>query len=747
MATLSDMLLGTAKSLAPVVAPNLTRIATGIASKAVPGAVAPAPTLPQMESVDNTPTPLPTRPFTETETTRLANTVQKFGAPTSVDEEIEYLKATFSPAELSSMGINEDQLNQAKTAMTQAGEQFMAAPKPTTTGLNYLQQALKTKADLANAPSESEALMGQAGLSKEHAALPTLLNVKSQEIDNKINFLKDTLMKQGTKEADVYNAALDKYKILKEEYDDAYDRMTTIVDRQMQYDQEIALQDRKIAADKEMKLWEWRKDPTIIEVGDKKYKYDVDTGTYTNIESFTTGLKSLENSRYTSSGSGASNGAGFVDPMEIISGFMIDNRNLVDSSGNVIARVTSPYGANHTNISGETKHNGIDVVFNNGNVKSLISGTIVGKGKDPAYGGFVQVKQDGTGNVIQFGHMNIADINNLVNGTHIEAGSSLGRMGTDKESIGGNFGAHTDIRYIGTEGLNAGSNKTDFLIATSGLPTQLKNSDAEMKRWQEGFDEYRRQDPNLSPLEIADRFMGFVVTDPSLKPLATSLRLIATDTNVNLSDVARNLNAGNAVGAMEIVERGRLSKADKNFSDVVLTNAIVTRTNDALKILEENPEIKDWIGPYDSKLLKYETKIPWLADRETAKKATQFASILADINKGIRKKFLGSAITDTEMSVLEPYLTSMDSQPGIIDIKLKEMQQSVLNDHNAARSIVGLPNVNISQLLNPKLRLDLYRGLVFSSSSNSWQSKASEMAVGYANDINVLNNYLTTKGL
>lgn len=167
----------------------------------------------------------------------------------------------------------------------------------------------------------------------------------------------------------------------------------------------------------------------------------------------TVGIDSLENTRLTSGG--ASNGAGRLNPSNFTSGFDFGTGKakdvIKDADGNVVATITSPFGANHADISGEAQHNGIDVKFNEGLVRSFVDGTIVKKGIDPNYGGFVWI-QDSQGNVLQYGHVDNEGLEDLEIGQEVNAGDGFIFHETEKSKMGTATGAHTDIRYVGTAG-------------------------------------------------------------------------------------------------------------------------------------------------------------------------------------------------------------------------------------------------------------------------------------------------------
>lgn len=150
---------------------------------------------------------------------------------------------------------------------------------------------------------------------------------------------------------------------------------------------------------------------------------------------------------------GASNGSGRVDPVSYFEGYDLGGAQrgdtVNDSSGNSLGTITSPYGADHSHISGEKSHNGIDVVFNNNQVSALNSGTIVKTGNSPnTYGAYVWVA-DGKGNVMQYGHVNVDQMNGLNVGDKIDSGETFIEAETDSSKWGSSSGSHTDIRFVG----------------------------------------------------------------------------------------------------------------------------------------------------------------------------------------------------------------------------------------------------------------------------------------------------------
>jgi len=180
--------------------------------------------------------------------------------------------------------------------------------------------------------------------------------------------------------------------------------------------------------------------------------FDKDTGKVTNLNSVTQGLRGnfdITKMETRAISGGASNGAGRVDPLTVVSGYSIKNKELLGANGEVLGKITSVMGQNNAAISGEKSHNGIDVVFNGGNVKALASGTVVKTGVAPkTYGGYVWVA-DGAGNVLQYGHVNVEQMGKMQVGQTIAEGEVFIQNETNKSKMGAASGAHTDIRFVG----------------------------------------------------------------------------------------------------------------------------------------------------------------------------------------------------------------------------------------------------------------------------------------------------------
>lgn len=194
--------------------------------------------------------------------------------------------------------------------------------------------------------------------------------------------------------------------------------------------------------------------------------------------------------------SGASSGVR-TNPANVIKDFTFDDKEKIrpqddgvvkDSEGNVIGRITSQFGANHNDISGEKSHNGIDIRFtnqdgtNSGQVKALAAGEVIGKGfAEKTFGGYVQIKGE-DGNILQYGHLNFDQLSDLEIGTTIGSGEVFANEETNPAKQGSALGSHTDVRSLGKQ-LEKPVDEFDVILnqIKAGNMTNTEISEARIK--------------------------------------------------------------------------------------------------------------------------------------------------------------------------------------------------------------------------------------------------------------------------
>jgi len=166
------------------------------------------------------------------------------------------------------------------------------------------------------------------------------------------------------------------------------------------------------------------------------------------------------------------------------------------------------------------------------------------------------------------------------------------------------------------------------------------------------------------------------------------------------------INQGKPVQAMNNLENSLLKTVDRDFSDATTMSEVVNRASEARELAAQLPNMT---GKFDKKLNEFLIQFPASATDAQRQKGVRLASILTDISRGFLSKTIGKAMTESELRLLEPLITTMKDQPDTIQTKLDEMIGSVLNTHNAVRRQGNLPVINELQAKYPEIRLQLYR--------------------------------------
>lgn len=267
-------------------------------------------------------------------------------------------------------------------------------------------------------------------------------------------------------------------------------------------------------------------------------------------------------------------------------------------------------------------------------------------------------------------------------------------------SAGGrDFPTDADIKAMNTE-------ERDFVNKViRQLPTKLKDSILEKAERQKEalFDFWRGRKIQ----EVVDEINGFIIQNTADAPIASVFRRLSIGTGLELSEISAALNNNDPIKAMTTVENANLEKAEGELSEVVSAQSIIKNSNRALELLKTAP--LDKLGAFDGRVFKI-TKLKELTDSETAK-TQQLETALVNLLNEIRRKSLGTAVTQSEVQFLEPLLASILDQPGIIKTKLDELKVGTVNNHNRARAVTGLPEVTETQLLDNEERLGLYESL------------------------------------
>ncbi|MFA6992230.1 MAG: hypothetical protein WC269_03035 [Candidatus Gracilibacteria bacterium] len=246
-------------------------------------------------------------------------------------------------------------------------------------------------------------------------------------------------------------------------------------------------------------------------------------------------------------------------------------------------------------------------------------------------------------------------------------------------------------------------------IALAAIPTQLRNSDTELKRYIQGI----RQglDQGLSPYDISDQLIGYKIEKPD--EFSNGMRQYISQSNLGnqeISNVARLINSGNKAGAITVIENKALDTQKKLDPDGYVGESTARYYSEKVaqikKTLVDNG-LWDAVGPVEGGIQNITGNIPFLSfarRAEAAKVQAQVASLVAEM----RNHLCGTAVTESEKKFLEPLVASLGDKKGIFEGKLNEIKDNSLTRYNNVRSTANLPVLDEASLLNKNLRVSLY---------------------------------------
>ncbi len=235
------------------------------------------------------------------------------------------------------------------------------------------------------------------------------------------------------------------------------------------------------------------------------------------------------------------------------------------------------------------------------------------------------------------------------------------------------------------------------------LPTKLK--DSEQERTDRKVEVLRGIKSGQTVQDIVDEIKGFVITNEKEKVLSMYLRTLSAGSDIDLSDLSAAINRNQMKKAMTIVENENLKDAEGELADTISVKTLIVNSNRVLSLLEKAP--LDNLGAFDGRRFKVK-KFFGLTDEETVA-TQQLETAIVNLLNEIRRKSLGTAVTESEVAFLEPLLTDLLDQPEIVKSKVNELKVGTLNQHNQARGQTTLPHISEDELLDTDLRLQTYR--------------------------------------
>jgi hypothetical protein len=248
---------------------------------------------------------------------------------------------------------------------------------------------------------------------------------------------------------------------------------------------------------------------------------------------------------------------------------------------------------------------------------------------------------------------------------------------------------------------------TDEQIALSAIPTQLRNSDTELKRYLEGIRTGLNE--GKTPYEIADNLMGYKIDKPD--DFSNTIRGYMSIANLGtqeIGNVARLINKGDKQGAITVIENKVLDNQRKLDPESYVGEATPRYYSQKVSEIKQaviDSGLSSVIGTPGGSFAQLTDKVPWTRRVEATKLKSKVASLVAEM----RNHLSGTAVTESEKKFLEPLVASLSDKNGIFLNKLDEIKDNALLRYNTTRESGGLPKIDEKQLLNKGQRVGAYQ--------------------------------------
>jgi len=242
-------------------------------------------------------------------------------------------------------------------------------------------------------------------------------------------------------------------------------------------------------------------------------------------------------------------------------------------------------------------------------------------------------------------------------------------------------------------------------IALAVLPTQLKNSEAELKRALTGIRAGLKE--GKTPYQIADTLMGYKITNPTA--ISDNLRKylsIGDFTNSQIMDVARLLNAGDNTKAVTKIEQQIMESAKKADPDSYMGEATARLAVSRAKALQNTVEALGTESPVGVVKGTMESWMGRFRGKDAQNVKTQITNLVAEM----RNRLSGTAVTKSEEAFLESIIPKLGDSPDNFMIKLNNLRTQPLMQLNEVRATYELPQLTEQTLINKDSRVALYGG-------------------------------------
>lgn len=244
-------------------------------------------------------------------------------------------------------------------------------------------------------------------------------------------------------------------------------------------------------------------------------------------------------------------------------------------------------------------------------------------------------------------------------------------------------------------------------IVLSVIPTQLKNSEAEMTRLLGGI----RSGLNAgkTPYEIADNLMGYMIESPSA--FSEGLRKyisIADLESGQISELGRLVNAGQHEKAISVIENAIYNKIQEQQKDRFVSEA------DVIYVKNKADEINQLLGQgWANEVGAFTgTFNTWLTKKFGYGQGSKIQAKVTNLVAELANKRGGSAITEEEWDrLIGPNIPAMNDNANTFKMKLQELVDDPLSRLNAERTAFSLPELDVRQLMNRSLRIPSYSSL------------------------------------
>lgn len=240
-------------------------------------------------------------------------------------------------------------------------------------------------------------------------------------------------------------------------------------------------------------------------------------------------------------------------------------------------------------------------------------------------------------------------------------------------------------------------------IALSVIPTQLRNSDTELKRYLSGIRLGLQE--GKTPFQIADELIGYKINNPD--DFSTGMRQYIALANLStqeIGNVARLINSGNKAGAISVVENKMMNEQKKldpeGYVGESTARYYANKVEEIKKQIEDNG-LMDAIGPLEGTAESISGRFK---SGEAAKVMAKVTSLVAEM----RNHLSGTAVTDSEKKFLEPLIASLYDKKGIFITKINEIKDNSLLRLNQVRKAAQLPELYEDQLIDRNKRAEIY---------------------------------------